>query len=247
MFSPSGRLHQLEYASEAVRRSLPAIGIRCSDGVVLCALRRRLHPTLQPQLTEHKEKVFVVDDSIALACAGLSADAAALLRELRSSAASHRQKYSEGMPVRWAVSSVCDLKQAYTQRGGLRPWGVSLLVAGWDSSEGMQLYVTDPAGDFRSYYAAAVGGNSTAIMQDIVEAMPLGSTSTSGNAGELWTMEEGLAMAVGLLAKHSGSGDLEVCLITMEEDVDGFSTAVAHMMSPEDAREKWNKSQCVAD
>jgi len=158
IFSPDGRLFQVEYALEAVRRGTTIIGLRCTDGVVLAA-QLRVHPLQERTLND---KIFKIDEAIGAAASGLSADARALVAQARILAQIHKLTYGEPIPVRSLTKQVCDYIQSYTQHAGVRPFGASLMVVGVE--EAPQLFVTDPIGSFWSYKAHAVGqGASTAI------------------------------------------------------------------------------------
>ncbi len=150
-FSPDGRLFQVEYAYEAVRKGSPIIGIRAQDGVVLAAALRRQ----QLQEPSHVDKIFEVDDAIGVAIAGLSADARTLVRFAREQAQIHQLTFGESIPLRSLAKKISDHVQTYTQYGGVRPFGVSLLLMGVDTDP--QLYLTTPIGAFWSYKAHAVG------------------------------------------------------------------------------------------
>ena len=151
IFAPNGRLYQVEYSLEAVRRGTTAIGIRAKDGAVL-VVEKRITPLQEP---ESIEKIFVIDDHIGVAIAGLTADARILIDNARVEAQSHRYLYDEPIDVELLTKRVCDLKQLYTQRAGVRPFGVSLLIAGVDKAP--QLFMTDPSGAYWGYKAAAIG------------------------------------------------------------------------------------------
>merc|ERR1712151_943042 len=111
------------------------------------------------------EKLFQIDDYMFCAVAGITSDANILMGKLRVSAAQHSYTYGESMPVEQLVTSICDLKQGYTQFGGLRPFGVSFLVAGYDVAHKFQLYHTDPSGNFSGWKAYAIGTNNNTAQQ----------------------------------------------------------------------------------
>lgn len=174
-FSPQGRLFQVEYAIENINTAGSTIGILAKDGVVLCGEKRTTSKLLD-QLKQH-EKLFKLDDHMFCAVAGITSDANILINKLRLSAQQHTFTYREPMPVEQLVTAICDVKHGYTQYGGLRPFGVSFLIAGWDAHHGFQLYDTDPSGNFSGRFAFAIGaGNSTAqqiMRQDWKEGMKL--------------------------------------------------------------------------
>lgn len=113
------------------------------------------------------EKIFKIDDHVAAAIAGLTADARVLIDNARVEAQVHILSYDEAISVQEVTRSICDFKQAYTMSGGARPFGVSLLIAGVDSS-GPHLYVTDPSGAYFGYFCWAIGGGGQAA-RDFLE------------------------------------------------------------------------------
>jgi len=145
----------VEYAMEAISHAGACIGILTKDGVVLAAEKRVTSPLLD---ASHKlEKVFQLDDHIVTAVAGITADANTLIQYARLNAQQYTFQYSEPMPIEQLVTSLCDLKQGYTQYGGLRPFGVSFLYAGYDIHYGFQLYHSDPSGNYGGWKATAIG------------------------------------------------------------------------------------------
>lgn len=97
-----------------------------------------------------------------LPLAGITADANILINNARLSAQRYLYTYQESIPIEVLVQELCDLKQGYTQYGGLRPFGVSFLYAGWDKHHGFQLYASDPSGNYSGWKATAIGANSPA-------------------------------------------------------------------------------------
>jgi len=176
IFSPEGRLYQVEYAMEAISHAGTAIGILASDGIVLAAEKKLSSKLLEP--TKSSEKMYMIDNHIAVAVAGITADANILINQARLHAQRYRFQYQEEQPVEQLVQSLCDEKQAYTQYGGLRPFGVSMLYAGWDKTHGFQLYQSDPSGNYNGWRATCIGANNqsaTSIMKQEYkeEIMPL--------------------------------------------------------------------------
>merc|ERR1712014_327357 len=126
-------------------------------------------------MAKQHEKLFKIDDAIFCAVAGLTSDANVLINKLRLTAQQHKFTYGDQISVEKLVTSICDLKQGYTQFGGLRPYGVSFLIAGYDKHYGMQLYDTNPSGNFNAWRAHAIGTNSNTaqatMRQDWTEGM----------------------------------------------------------------------------
>lgn len=155
-WSPAGRLHQIEYAMEAVKQGSAAIGLRSSTHVVLGTLLRAAS-----ELSSYQRKVFKIDDHMGIAIAGLNADGRVLSRYMRNECINHKFVFESPMPVGRLVTQVADKSQVSTQRASARPYGVGLLVAGYDES-GPHLYNTDPSGNYFEYYAMAIGARSQA-------------------------------------------------------------------------------------
>jgi proteasome alpha subunit len=159
VFSPDGRLFQVEYAREAVKRGATAIGIKTSEGVVILADRRVASKLLEADTIE---KVYKIDEHICIATSGLVADARVLVDRARIEAQISRLTYDEPISVKDLARKICDFKQQYTQYGGVRPFGVSLLIAGVDDNP--KLYETDPSGALLEYKATAIGAGRNVVM-----------------------------------------------------------------------------------
>ena len=207
-FSPEGRLYQVEYALEAINNASSTLGILSRDGVVLAADKAVVSKLLDQE--REKEKVYKIDEHVLCAVAGWTADANILLNEARFLAQRHLYEYDEPQNVEQLTVRICNIKHAYTQYGGLRPFGVSFLVAGWDKYFGYQLYYTDPAGNYAGWKATAVGRNSQSaqsiLRQDWNEDM---------------TLQDAFALAAKVLVKtmdtSSPSGErLEFAAISLD-------------------------------
>ncbi|MBS7634852.1 archaeal proteasome endopeptidase complex subunit alpha [Candidatus Bathyarchaeota archaeon] len=159
VFSPDGRLFQVEYALETVYRGSTIIGITCPEGVIIGAEEKIESKLQNPKFTQ---KIYEVDEHIGAAVVGLSSDARILIDEARVFAQSNRLMYDEPVDVEVVAKRIGDIKQLYTQHAGVRPFGVSIIFAGVDKS-GSQLFTTDPSGTYRAYRAVAIGiGRETA-------------------------------------------------------------------------------------
>ena len=153
VFSPDGRLFQVEYALETVNRGATIIGIACSEGVVLGA-EEKIETKLQD--TDFTWKLYTVDDHLGAAVVGLGSDARILIDQARIYAQSNRLMYDEPIDVEMMTKRVGDIKQLYTQHAGVRPFGVSIIFGGVDKT-GSRIFSTDPSGSYRGYKAVAVG------------------------------------------------------------------------------------------
>ena len=159
-FSPEGRLHQVEYAIEAINNAGTCIALQSTDGIVLAAEKRVVSKLLAESKTS--EKTYKLDDNISCLVAGLTADANILIQKARIESQRYLYEYQESMPVEHVVKSVCNYMQAYTQYGGLRPFGVAFLIAGYDKTHGFQIYQSDPSGNYSGWKATVIGQNNQA-------------------------------------------------------------------------------------
>ena len=164
IFSPDGRLYQVEYAREAVKRGTASIGIRTADGVVLAADKRSRSPLMEPTSVE---KIHKADDHIGIASAGHVADARQLIDYARQQTQVNRLRYGEEIGIETLTKEVTDYIQQYTQVGGARPFGVALLIGGMENGE-PRLYETDPSGTPYEWKAVAIGAERRDL-QDYLE------------------------------------------------------------------------------
>ncbi|MEK6983582.1 MAG: archaeal proteasome endopeptidase complex subunit alpha [Nanoarchaeota archaeon] len=189
MFSPDGRLLQVEYAKKTVRQGSTAIGMVCSDGVLLMADKRVVDSLVVP---ESVEKIWQIDEHIGAAASGILSDARVLIDRAQIRAQQNRVTYDSAIDTLTVVNDICDLKQICTQSGGLRPFGVSILVAGIDNHT-PRLYETDPIGIYFQYRATAIGEGEIEVEEILHnEYKP-----------EL-TLEEGLKLSLKALKKVLG-------------------------------------------
>jgi proteasome alpha subunit len=160
MFSPDGRLLQVEYAKKTVKQGTTAMGMICKDGIVLIADKRIIDKLMLP---ESIEKIFQIDDHMGATVSGLVSDGRILIERAQLTAQQHKVTYDAPIDVIEIVKDISDLKQLCTQSGGLRPFGVSLMIAGIDN-DGPKLYMTEPSGIYFSYKATAMGEGETEIL-----------------------------------------------------------------------------------
>ena len=153
MFSPDGRLLQVEYAKKTVKQGSTALGITTNDSVILVTDKRVVDSLVVPGAVE---KIFQIDDHIISTAAGILPDARVLVERAQVRSQQHYVTYDSPIEVITVVKDLTSLMQLTTQSGGYRPFGVSMLIAGADS-EGIKLYVTDPVGVYNQYRAAAIG------------------------------------------------------------------------------------------
>lgn len=226
-FSPEGRLHQVEYAIEAINNAGTCVGILAKDGVVMASERRVTSGLLAPAKTS--EKTYKLCNHAACTVAGLTADANILIDQARLRAGRYEYQYQEPIPIEQLVEHVCNYKQAYTQYGGLRPFGVAFLFAGWDSSHGYQLYQSDPSGNYSGWKATVIGANNQAGKSLLKTDY---GSSSNGDGEEMATDEpadggmpdvaEALRLAVKVLNKTmdgtaASSDKMELFTMTVED------------------------------
>ncbi len=161
VFSPDGRLFQVEYAREAVKRGTTAVGIKAADGVVLLVDKR-----ITSRLVEAAsiEKIFQIDDHIGAATSGLVADARSLVDRARVEAQVNRVSYDELIGVEVISKKICDHKQTYTQYGGVRPYGTCLLLPDADHLH-LWLYLCLLPCTLLEYKATAIGAGRNAVVE----------------------------------------------------------------------------------
>ncbi len=159
MFSPDGRLLQVEYAKKTIKQGSTAIGMVCKDGILFVADKRIVDKLIIPEAVE---KIFQIDDHIGATASGIISDARILIERAQLVAQQHRVTYDSPIDTSTIVKDISDLKQMCTQSGGLRPFGVSLIVGGIDE-DGPKLFETDPTGIYFQYKATVIGEGETEI------------------------------------------------------------------------------------
>jgi len=155
-WSPAGRIHQIEYAMEAVKQGSAAIGLKSKTHAVIATLKRTTS-----ELGSYQKKIFRIDDHMGIAIAGLTADARLLCKYMRNECLNHKFVYESPMQLERLVLQIADKSQVHTQRYGRRPYGVGMLVVGYDQT-GSHLYETCPSGNYYDYKANAIGARSQA-------------------------------------------------------------------------------------
>ena len=158
MCSPDGRIYQVEYAIETVKRGTLAIGITSKDGIVIAVEEK----SRDLQVAELTQKIFQVDDHIGVAAAGYIPDARVQVDNARFFAQSNKLTYDEPVEVETVAKHLADQSHQFTQYSGVRPFGVALIIGGVDKKGG-RIFVTDPSGTFVPYAAVAIGGNSDEV------------------------------------------------------------------------------------
>ena len=154
VWSPQGRLHQVEYAQEAVNQGTACLGLRSKTHVVLAGLKRSPN-----ELASYQKKLGKIDDHMGIAMSGLTADGRSLVKYMRTEALNHKYVYGSAIQASRLVLDLADMHQQCTQAYVRRPYGVGLLVAAYDQT-GPHLYMTEPSGNYYEYVAMAIGSRS---------------------------------------------------------------------------------------
>ncbi len=209
IFSPDGRLFQVEYAKEAVKKGATALGITYDNGVVLAATRST--PELQ---VRNPEKVFKLDDHIGVATSGLVADGRTLVEEARNEAQKHLMTFDEEIPTSVLATFIADRCQQFTQYGGVRPYGLSTISGGVKDGEA-EVYHTDPSGTLSQWNAVAIGK---------------GRENAKEHLEENWEedLDEDGAIELAVEALSEGEEDIELknvelAVLNTEEDFERYS------------------------
>ncbi len=218
IFSPDGRLYQVEYAREAVKRGSASVGVRTDEGLVLAADRQTRSPLIEP---DSIEKIHSVDDHLAIASAGHVADARQLVDFARRQAQVERLRYDQPTDVESLTKEVTDHIQQYTQTGGARPFGVALLVAGFEGDR-PRLFETDPSGTPYEWQAVAIGNGSEAAREHLESAYHDGLD-----------LENGVALAIAALQETNEEltpGGVEIA--TLETETKGIRRLTPAELEP---------------
>jgi len=169
VFSPDGHLYQVEYALEAVNRGTTAVAVRGRDIVVLGVERKT---AVKLQDARMVKKIAQLDDHIALAFAGLTADARVLVNRARIQCQSHKLTVEDPITPEEITKWIAERQQKCTQSGGVRPYGLSTLIVGFDLDGTSRLFQTDPSGIYTEWYANAVGRNSKSVKEFLEKNYP---------------------------------------------------------------------------
>jgi 20S proteasome subunit alpha 3 len=177
-FDVEGRISQLEFSMETINSGNPVIAIKIKKGILIAAGKTDLNPFSDS--FQFLTKIFLLDENIFCAITGSNPDAQVLVDNARIQAQHFKQTFQEIIPIRKIVNVVSDVKQNFTQTGGKRPFGTSLIIGGFDSLNGFQIFRTEPSGNFSEWKAVAVGSNSIANQIILDEEYRLNFTLEEG-------------------------------------------------------------------
>jgi len=189
VFSPDGRLYQVEYAIETVKRGTIAVGVKCKEGIVIAVEEK----PRKLQISETAQKIFQIDDHVGVAAAGYIPDARSQVDNARFFSQSNKMIYDEPVDVETIAKHLADQCQQYTQYAGVRPFGVSLILGGVVNKT-PQMYLTDPSGTYISYDAIAIGAGSEEVTDFLEKTykndLSLDDASTLAAAGIYLSSED---------------------------------------------------------
>ena len=165
MFSPEGHLLQVEYAEKAVRHGIASVGMVCPDGIFIIA-DKRISDNLIAK--ESASRIFEVDGHIIASVAGINADGRMLIERAQLLAQQHRVTYDSPIEPELIIKEISNIKQQATQYGGIRPFGVSIMIAGFNGKK-PELYVSDVTGNYSNYHANGIGEDDEKIKESLRE------------------------------------------------------------------------------
>ncbi len=165
MFSPEGHLLQVEYAEKTVRLGSSSVGMVCSDGVFILADKRIEDKLI---VKESASKISEIDSHIIGSSSGILSDARILVERAQLFCQQHRVTYDSPIEPELVIKEIANMKQQFTQYGGARPFGVSMMIAGINGKKG-ELFVSDVTGNYFSYYANVIGENDNKIKEELRE------------------------------------------------------------------------------
>jgi len=227
VFSPDGHLFQVEYALEAVRKGTCAVGVRGKDVVVLGVEKKSV---LQLQDPRTVRKVVMLDDHICLAFAGLTADGRVLIDKAQVQCQSHRLTVEDPVTVEYITRHIAGIQQSYTQSGGVRPFGISTLIAGFDPHDSRpRLYQTEPSGIYSAWKANAIGRSSKTVREFLEK-----------NHKDALTREESIKLTVKSLLEvvQTGAKNIEISVMESYGKVTNLELAEIEAIVAEIEREK---------
>ena len=175
MFAPDGHILQVEYAEKTIRLGSASIGIVCKNCVIIVSDKRKNHKLV---VKGSGNKIHEIDAHLMVTFAGINSDARVLIEKARVLAQQHRVTYDSAPTTEAIVKDIADIKQQFTQYAGARPFGVALMIAGFDS--GPCLYTTEVSGGYLQYKADAIGERDEKIKDLLRDKYKDGMTCNQG-------------------------------------------------------------------
>lgn len=190
MFSPEGHLLQVEYAEKTVRLGSSSIGMVCSDGVFIIADRRIEDKLI---VKDSANKIYEIDSHLIASVAGIVSDARILIERAQLLCQQHKVTYDSPIELELVIKEIANTKQQFTQYGGARPFGVSIMIAGMNGNK-PEIYTSDVTGNYFSYYANAIGEGDEKIKEELREKYK-----------QNMTIQQGVKLALEILEKIQGN------------------------------------------
>ncbi|CAG9538078.1 unnamed protein product [Cercopithifilaria johnstoni] len=209
IFSPDGHLFQVEYAQEAVKKGSTAVGVRGKNCVVI-GVEKKSMPTLQDDRTIRK--IHSIDEHVMLAFAGLSADARVLVDRARIECQSYKLTLEDPVTVGYIARFIANTKQRFTQSPGRRPFGISMLVGGFDFDGTPRLFKTEPSGAYYEYSANSTGRGEKPVREYLEEHY--NDETTADEASVLKLVVKALSQVV-----QSGAQNIEIAVMKLSTDL----------------------------
>jgi len=236
VFSPDGHVFQVEYALEAVKRGTCAVGVKGKDVVVLGCEKRSAMKLQDTRITP--SKIGLVDNHVCVAFAGLNADARILVDKARLEAQSHRLTVEDPVSIEYISKYIAGVQQRYTQSGGVRPFGISTLVIGFDPNDTTpRLYQTEPSGIYSAWKANAIGRSSKTVREFLER-----------NYKEDMDREETIKLTVKSLLEvvQTGAKNIEIAIMAAgkkmemmpDEEIENYVKGIEQEKQEEAARKK---------
>eukprot|EP00168_Porphyra_purpurea_P016506 TRINITY_DN536_c0_g1_i3.p1 TRINITY_DN536_c0_g1~~TRINITY_DN536_c0_g1_i3.p1 ORF type:complete len:328 (+),score=73.85 TRINITY_DN536_c0_g1_i3:152-1135(+) len=216
VFSPDGHLFQVEYALEAVRKGTTAVGVRGKNVIVLGVEKKS---TAKLQEARTVRKIVPLDSRICVAFAGLTADARVLLSQARLECQSYRLTVEDAPSVEYVTRFLAGVQQKYTQSGGVRPFGISTLVVGFDADGTGRLFQTDPSGTFSEWSANAIGRHAKTVVEYLEKSHPAAMETANAASSDEAAKEEYVKLVVRSLLEvvESSAKNIEVAIVTKDK------------------------------
>eukprot|EP01137_Pigoraptor_chileana_P002291 Opistho-2@40915 len=228
VFSPDGHLFQVEYALEAVRKGTAAVGVRGKNIVVLGVEKRSISKLQDPRTVR---KICMLDDHVCMAFAGLSADARVLVNKARVECQSYKLTVEDPVTIEYITRYIAGVQQKYTQSGGVRPFGISTLIMGFDYDGSPRLYQTDPSGIYSAWKASATGRSSKTVREYLEKHY---SNEVADSDHE--TVK--LAIKALLEVVQSGSKNIEIAVMRRNQPVQSLDLSEIESLVAEIEKEK---------